>query len=154
MGNGHGKWYWKASVEESAKEWSKFNTCQNSSKLRITSHVEMLRFTECKRGANVVVMKCIGAGHTWPGSTYRGVHSEAFKNFFGETTMEVDANELMYQFFKEHVHERPRHTALQGDQCYNAVNWAMTEGMRLHPQWYESMGLDQHSTFESFQSEL
>merc|ERR1719401_653422 len=68
--------------------------------------------------------------------------------------MEVSANELMHKFFRKHAHERPCRTAVQGEPCYNAVHWARTEGMRLHPDWYESMGLRQDSAFEAFQFEL
>merc|ERR1711920_317879 len=46
----------------------------------------------------------------------------------------------------------PCHTAQAGQQCFKAVEWAMTHGIRLHPEWYE--GLTSGSTFEQFQDWL
>jgi len=42
--------------------------------------------------------------------------------------------------------------AVKGDDCYNSVVWAMTDGIKKHPEWYE--GLTQKSLFEEFQAHL
>jgi len=42
--------------------------------------------------------------------------------------------------------------AVKGDDCYNSVVWAMTDGIKKHPEWYE--GLTQKSRFEEFQAHL
>jgi polyhydroxybutyrate depolymerase len=39
-----------------------------------------------------------GAGHTWPGSEF----SLNFGGMFGEITFEIEATELMWQFFELH----------------------------------------------------
>merc|ERR1719323_2262408 len=44
------------------------------------------------------------------------------------------------------------HTALQGDGCWEKVQWAMSHGIREHPEWYP--GLVSGSSFEEFQSLL
>lgn len=44
----------------------------------------------------------------------------------------------------------PCHTAVVGESCYNAVTWAMKEGIHQHRDWYP--GLVEGSTFEEFQS--
>jgi hypothetical protein len=44
------------------------------------------------------------------------------------------------------------HTALPDEECYVNVNWAMTEGIRTHPDWYP--GLSERSSFEEFQSHI
>lgn len=44
------------------------------------------------------------------------------------------------------------HTAITGEECYNAVKWAMKEGIHTKPDWYE--GLNRMSSFEAFQSQL
>jgi len=42
------------------------------------------------------------------------------------------------------------HTVLQGDGCWEKVQWAMLVGIREHPEWYP--GLASGSSFEEFQS--
>jgi hypothetical protein len=44
------------------------------------------------------------------------------------------------------------YTARQGDACYQAVFWAMQEGIYTNPEWYP--GLESNSTFEDFQKSL
>lgn len=41
------------------------------------------------------------------------------------------------------------HTAVEGEECYDIVVWAMTTGIRDRPEWYP--GLDASSTFREFQ---
>lgn len=40
--------------------------------------------------------------------------------------------------------------AVKGDDCYNSVVWAMTHGIKEHPEWYD--GLTKKSLFEDFQA--
>merc|ERR1719419_241380 len=35
------------------------------------------------------------------------------------------------------------HTTIQGEACWKAVQWAMTKGLKKHPDWYP--GLDHPS---------
>lgn len=42
------------------------------------------------------------------------------------------------------------HTPAVDEKCFNAVTWAMNDGIRTHPDWYP--GLDGQSAFEDFQS--
>jgi len=44
------------------------------------------------------------------------------------------------------------HTALEGDECYANVKWAMEIGIKRHPHWYP--GLTASSSFVDFQLEL
>jgi len=44
------------------------------------------------------------------------------------------------------------HTSKIGEQCYDKVLFAMTNGVFEHPEWY--LGLDAFSSFEEFQSHL
>jgi len=46
----------------------------------------------------------------------------------------------------------PCHTAQRGEPCYEGVRWAMSDGIRLHPEWYP--GLSSSSRFELFQAQL
>jgi len=43
-------------------------------------------------------------------------------------------------------------TAVPGDKCYAEVKWAMHQGLRLHPDWYD--GLSRWSSFQEIQSYL
>jgi hypothetical protein len=42
--------------------------------------------------------------------------------------------------------------AAQGDPCYKEVVWAMNQGFKQHPEWYD--GLTQDSLFEDFQEHI
>jgi hypothetical protein len=42
--------------------------------------------------------------------------------------------------------------AVKDDDCYKSVVWAMTQGLKEHPEWYK--GLTKNSLFEEFQSVL
>mmetsp|Transcript_38056 Transcript_38056/g.68773 ORF Transcript_38056/g.68773 Transcript_38056/m.68773 type:complete len:353 (+) Transcript_38056:57-1115(+) len=44
------------------------------------------------------------------------------------------------------------HTALHGERCYDAVQWAKKDGIYGHPDWYP--GLSSSSSFEAFQAVL
>jgi polyhydroxybutyrate depolymerase len=154
--DGHGKSYWESSVEETAAEWAKFNGCRHNTWQKLSQNVNMLTYSQCQDNADVVLVKISGAGHTWPGSSYQGHVPAAYLKYFGRTTQEVNANELIFQFFNEHPGQQACMTAVPGQhlQCFGAVTWAMTEGLRLHPEWYEDMGLGSSSTFEDFQRGL
>merc|ERR1719220_928479 len=44
------------------------------------------------------------------------------------------------------------HTAVEGDDCYGAVTWAMDIGITSNPEWYPD--LTSSSSFEDFQARL
>ena len=46
----------------------------------------------------MLLYKVEGGGHSWPGSEF----SVSIASIVGETTDEIDANELMWEFFMEH----------------------------------------------------
>lgn len=50
------------------------------------------------------------------------------------------------------VAERDCHTAVNGEACYKGVSWAMKDGIRTHPDWYN--GLNASSSFEEFQAAI
>jgi polyhydroxybutyrate depolymerase len=53
------------------------------------------RWTGGKDGAEVVLYQIDGGGHTWPGRTVR-------LKFLGPVTMDISANDLMWDFFQKH----------------------------------------------------
>jgi len=46
----------------------------------------------------------------------------------------------------------PCQTSVEGEVCYQKVVWAMTQGVKEHPEWYH--GLTSESSFEAFQAAL
>jgi len=54
-------------------------------------------FTGCQDGAEVVLYKVEGGGHTWPG----GLQYSA-ETVIGKTSRDFDASKVIWQFFKEH----------------------------------------------------
>ncbi|MEM9281495.1 MAG: hypothetical protein AAGA96_06705 [Verrucomicrobiota bacterium] len=53
-----------------------------------------------KNGTEVVLVEIRGGGHTWP-----GVQPPANASFLGVSTMDVSANDLMWEFFQKHARE-------------------------------------------------
>jgi len=60
----------------------------------IAEDVERLTWT-CPEGAEVALIAAHGDGHSWPGSAYTAADGE-------KTTMEIDANETIWDFFEQH----------------------------------------------------
>lgn len=60
----------------------------------IAEDVERLTWT-CPKGAEVAFVAAHGDGHSWPGSAYTAADGQ-------ETTMEIDANEMIWEFFEQH----------------------------------------------------
>jgi polyhydroxybutyrate depolymerase len=58
----------------------------------------VLRYTYKTGGdsQNIVLYKIIGGGHTWPGQPHARL-------LLGRTTIEISANDLMWEFFRFHV---------------------------------------------------
>lgn len=54
-------------------------------------------YVNCSRGGNIVAITVTGGGHTWPqGNQY------ALERSIGKTSQDFNANEIIWQFFKEH----------------------------------------------------
>lgn len=49
-------------------------------------------------------------------------------------------------------HKVSCHTAAAGEVCYDAVTWAMEQGIHSHPEWYPTLSAS--SSFEAFQRAL
>jgi polyhydroxybutyrate depolymerase len=54
--------------------------------------VRRITYTPANDGAEVVLIRIEGAGHTWPG------HPSPIK-FLGKSTTDIDANDLIWDFF-------------------------------------------------------
>lgn len=139
---GHGNpTYWYTSVPDALQSWASFNGCKAKMHKTVHDQVSLERYYDCDRGADVVLMRLEGGGHTWPGTAY------PFNSGFGEV-VDFGASDYIRRFFDDH----PRtgcHTATVGEACYYAVSWAKQVGWKLRPHWYG--GLTNESSFEEFQ---
>ena len=93
--------------------WASHNACTGPTEqdpLAGTAGVRLVRYDGCDGGATVELYVVFdvdtvtagdqGGGHTWPGSTL--VLPPAFKDLLGQTTQEISANALMWDFFLAH----------------------------------------------------
>lgn len=88
------------SVRRSVSEWARTLGCDGLPLIsRPSSEVEVSTFQRCASGTqDVLLYTIIGGGHTWPGAAALPEH------IVGMTTQQVDASELMWEFFAAHPH--------------------------------------------------
>lgn len=65
---------------------------------QVSEHVRLRAFAGCPEGAEVLLYIVEGGGHAWPGSEVNGL----IESITGPTTFEIDANEVMWEFFEAH----------------------------------------------------
>jgi polyhydroxybutyrate depolymerase len=89
------------SVEDSAKAWAKIDRCgekPEKSKLPVSGkgamETKVDTYDGCQQSAQVVLYSVKGAGNTWPG----GEQYEA-ENTIGKTNEDLNADELIWNFF-------------------------------------------------------
>lgn len=131
---GGGRPYWGESVFHSILSWAKFNRCTKRVKRSVGEDVVSISHSGCQGASDVVLYEMKGGGHTWP-----------LRKF-------LDANELIYKFFKSHSTKVSCHTSTKGEHCYSHVKWVMREGLRTQPALYPRLNLS--SNFKEVQSEL
>jgi polyhydroxybutyrate depolymerase len=84
------------SIVEWVAEAAKRNGCQSVVELPDQGEVSGMGYTECSQNAEVVFYQVETGGHSWPGG-------EPLPYWIaGNTTQDVDATRLMWQFFQEH----------------------------------------------------
>jgi polyhydroxybutyrate depolymerase len=77
--------------------WARFNGCASPSvNLPASGEVSGVRYTNCAQNADVEFYAVHGGGHSWPGG-------KALPKFIvGHTTQDIDATQVMWQFFQKH----------------------------------------------------
>lgn len=90
------------SLDDTIRTWVKCNQCQEKPEVAKLPNVaiDMLPVTRKtynhgKDGAEVVLYVIEGGGHTWPGMNRHAA-------FLGESTLNISANDVMWEFFKKH----------------------------------------------------
>jgi polyhydroxybutyrate depolymerase len=90
-------------VPDSVADWARVDDCHGAPTQRHASaHVVLVQWT-CPTGQEVALYEVIGGGHSWPGSAF----SAAIAEIVGPTTMEIDASELIWEFFAAHRRADP-----------------------------------------------
>ncbi|GIU86937.1 MAG: hydrolase [Acidimicrobiia bacterium] len=87
------------SVPETTAAWAERNGCAagEPAEEQVASDVTRLAW-DCPPGAEVVLYRVEGGGHSWPGSEF----SRSIEAVIGPTTSSISANEEMWAFFEEH----------------------------------------------------
>lgn len=92
---GGGSDYWGYGVDAAVQGWVKRNGCATVPEVtRVSASTVEFRFKDCQRGAEVVLYRAEGGGHTWPGSHYPFPEER-----FGKSVSDVDATRVMLKFF-------------------------------------------------------
>lgn len=90
------------SVDDTIRAWVRANGCPEVPVIealpdiaREGTTVRKTSYGPGKDGAEVVLYTIEGGGHTWPGREPR-------VNFLGKSTLDISANDLMWEFFQKH----------------------------------------------------
>ena len=97
------------SVDVMVNFWVEWNSCNHGktvSKLperdeEDGTHVERWDFDGCAAGSDVVLLKIVGGGHTWPGAPKR---EGLVGRIVGTTSREINANQIIWEFFEQYEH--------------------------------------------------
>jgi polyhydroxybutyrate depolymerase len=84
-------------VPEWIEAWAERNGCSRTpAELPSTGEVTGIRYTGCEQDAEVIFYTIDGGGHSWPGG-------EPMPEWIvGHTTQDVDATQLMWEFFSQY----------------------------------------------------
>ncbi len=82
--------------------WAKRNDCTSKTREETVATDVTMSFFVCPRGQDTVLYRVTDGGHTWPGSAF----SQAVESVVGHTTMNIDANAIMWDFFVAHPRVR------------------------------------------------
>jgi polyhydroxybutyrate depolymerase len=89
----HGKGY-----PSFVRAWAAKDGCNQRSTDKKVGPQVILRTYRCPPGAAVEFYIVVGGGHAWPGSKL----SAALASITGPSTFEINATDLIWQFFREH----------------------------------------------------
>ena len=89
------------SIPEFVNSYAQKNGCdQDPISVRSTTNVNGVRYTECAEDASVVFYTIADSGHTWPGGM------PLPERITGKTAREIDATQLMWEFFQGYTIEK------------------------------------------------
>jgi polyhydroxybutyrate depolymerase len=86
-------------VEDAVAAWGELAGCRKKARVdNVSAHVVLTDYNRCRRGTDVQLYSVTDGGHTWPGSLD--------VPRLGPVTTEIDAADLMLEFFDEHPRRR------------------------------------------------
>ncbi|OGF63650.1 MAG: hypothetical protein A2Y62_02040 [Candidatus Fischerbacteria bacterium RBG_13_37_8] len=94
------------SAQDSVQYWISHNKCSPKPKISYLqdkdpsdeTRIRQETYSECSANSNVIFYAVEGAGHTWPGGM-----QYLPKWIIGKTSYDIDAAELIWDFFKQHA---------------------------------------------------
>jgi polyhydroxybutyrate depolymerase len=91
---------WSYSVPAAVRRWADIDGCDSAPSLTpVTQTVELSRFLNCRRGAQVRLYTSSTGGHTWPGHPESAsIEAGGGGPVLGPVDMSIDANEVMWSF--------------------------------------------------------
>jgi polyhydroxybutyrate depolymerase len=109
--NGDSSLRWRYSIPAALQRWVEIDHCRDEPhERRVAAHVTLVSYGHCEQGAEIWLYRTDaastqGGGHAWPGSVTppsmaRNMPAEALRENVPST--EINASELMWQFFKAH----------------------------------------------------
>uniref|UniRef100_A0A7S4PT37 Feruloyl esterase n=1 Tax=Alexandrium monilatum TaxID=311494 RepID=A0A7S4PT37_9DINO len=114
--------YWGESVMVSVQKWASFNSCMRHVRYMMKADVEVIKYTDCRENADVILIKLLNAGHEWP------------------PLGTINARVAILQFFSDHLGPDECHTVTEDDeryrQCAGQIAWAKRVGIVRHPRLY------------------
>ncbi len=81
-----------------AAEWAALLGCDDEPREEPVTDQVLERTWDCPDGSEVTFVIVEGGGHTWPGSDF----SAQLADIMGATTMDIDADEAMWEMFQRH----------------------------------------------------
>ncbi|AEV84773.1 polyhydroxybutyrate depolymerase [Actinoplanes sp. SE50] len=92
---GGGSEYWSYPVPVAQQRWAQLDGCRGAARtVAVSTHVTRTSYRKCRSGSEVTLYTVADGGHTWPGTP--------IDNGNGMVTQEINANTLMWQFFRRH----------------------------------------------------
>ena len=93
------------SIEQVIAEWARFDGCAAIRHVRPTissggKTATEIVYAPCRQGTEVVLWRLTGSGHVWPGGQQN--LGRLARRLLGQPTDVIDANELMWRFFRRH----------------------------------------------------
>jgi polyhydroxybutyrate depolymerase len=96
---GGGAAYWQYGTEAAQDRWAQLDDCHAGPVERpVAAHVELRAYRGCDDRAHLLLYRIEGGGHTWPGS----VVFVPLQPALGRVTFEIDADKLMWSFFRRY----------------------------------------------------
>ncbi|MGH2633849.1 MAG: extracellular catalytic domain type 1 short-chain-length polyhydroxyalkanoate depolymerase [Tepidiformaceae bacterium] len=99
--NGNGQKYWTYSVPTAAQDWATRDNCAPTPAASQPEATVTLRtYTSCRGSSSVELYSITGEGHEWPGGP---ALSAALRKELGPQTTAINADTVMWAFFKKHT---------------------------------------------------